>query len=361
MSAADLPLVLVTGSSGLIGSRICADLSRDHRVVGLDRDPPRTSSAAPWIECDLTDDASTARALAELASEHGRALASAIHLAAYYDFSGAPSPLYDALTVEGTRRLVRGLRELEVEQLVFSSSTLAMAPVEPGGRLDEGSPVRADWEYPRSKLDAEQVLRDERGSLPVVVLRIAGVYDERGHSIPLAQQIKRIFERELESHLFPGDPDHAQSYVHLDDLVRCFRAVVEHRAALGPHELFVVGEPDAVSYAEAQDVLGLALHGEEWTTLRIPRPLAKAGAWVKGRLGEEQFIQPWMIDLADAHRPLDVSRAERVLGWRPRARLRAELERMARVLLADPRAWYEENGLEAPSPRELAELRRAAR
>lgn len=359
--SAQRPLVVVTGSSGLLGSRICRELLSNHRVVGLDRAPPREGAGEAWIECDLTEDESVARALVRLREEHGRAIASVLHLAAYYDFSGEPSPLYRSLTVEGTRRLLRGLRALEVEQLVFSSSTLAMAPVEPGERLDERSPTAADWDYPRSKLEAERVLREERGSLPVVVLRIAGVYDLRCHSIPLAQQIKRIFERDLESHFFPGDAERGQAYVHLDDLVRCFRAVVEQRASLGPEELFVIGEPDVVSYREAQDILGLALHGEEWTTLRIPAPLAKAGAWVRGKLGGSEFIQPWMIDLADAHRPLDVSRAERVLGWRPRARLRAELERMAQVLLADPAAWYAENGLEPPAPRKLAELRREAR
>ena len=38
-------------------------------------------------------------------------IASAIHLAAYYDLSGQPNPKYDSITVEGTRRLLRGLQK----------------------------------------------------------------------------------------------------------------------------------------------------------------------------------------------------------------------------------------------------------
>jgi hypothetical protein len=32
--------IAITGSSGYLGSVLCADLARDHRVVGIDRRPP---------------------------------------------------------------------------------------------------------------------------------------------------------------------------------------------------------------------------------------------------------------------------------------------------------------------------------
>ena len=53
------PLILVTGSSGLIGTRVVDDLARDHRVVGMDVEAPdRLSPHASFIACDLTDDGS---------------------------------------------------------------------------------------------------------------------------------------------------------------------------------------------------------------------------------------------------------------------------------------------------------------
>jgi nucleoside-diphosphate-sugar epimerase len=344
--------VLVTGSSGLLGSRICADLARDHEVVGFDLHPPEVpgpSTPSLFLECDLTDDDSVHQRLEVLRERRHDRLASVVHLAAYYDFSGEPSPLYDQLTVGGTRRLLRGLQDFRVEQFMFSSSLLVMRAAEEGEVLTESSPVQAEWDYPQSKLEAEQAIRQERGAIPAVILRVAGVYDEDGHSVPIGQQLARIYERQFESHFFPGDLDHGQSFVHVDDVVSCVRAVVEHRDRLGEHELFLVGERDVLSYGELQDELGKALHGKEWTTIRIPAPLAKAGAWLKGKApGADPFIKPWMIDLADAHLPVSPERARERLGWEPRHSLRSTLPEMAHRMLADPAAWYRENGIEPP-------------
>jgi nucleoside-diphosphate-sugar epimerase len=343
------PLVLITGSSGLIGSRLIEAVIGDFRVVGLDMKPPR-DRLADFIECDLTRSNSVKSALEEVEARHGDRIASVIHLAAYYDFSGDPSPLYDKLTVEGTRRLLRQLQRFAVEQFVFSSSLLVMKPVEEGEMIAEDSPVEATWDYPESKIKAEEVIRQEHREIPVVVLRIAGVYDEDCHSIPIAQQISRIYEKTLESYFFPGDASHGQAFVHLDDLVDCFRKCIERRRQLGAHELMLIAEPDVMSYAELQDRLGELLHGKEWPTIRIPKVAAKAGAWVQEKMageGEETFIKPWMIDLADAHYPVQIERARQRLGWDPKRRLRDTLDEMVRRLKRDPKGWYERNGLPA--------------
>jgi nucleoside-diphosphate-sugar epimerase len=179
-----------------------------------------------------------------------------------------------------------------------------------------------------------------------VILRIAGVYDEECHSIPIAQQISRIYEKRLESYFFPGDADHGQAFVHLEDLVDCFQRVVELRGELGPHELFLIAEPEVMSYAELQEQIGKLVHGEEWLTIRIPKAVAKAGAWAQENiLGQETFIKPWMVDLADTHYPVEIQRARQRLGWEPRHRLRDTLSQMIRSLQANPPRWYAINGL----------------
>lgn len=356
-------VVVVTGSAGFIGARIVEALRAGYRVVGVDRKRPRhVPDGTEFVECDLSLDASTEQALAAVAELVGRDIASVIHLAAHHDFSGAPSPLYQHLNVEGTRRLLKGLRAgFQVEQFVFSSTILVLKAAETGEVLTEESPVEPTWSHPLSKAHAEQVIREEHGDIPTVILRIAGVYTDDCQSVPIAQHISRIYERKFESYWFPGNAEHGQSFVHLDDVVTCVRRVVESRHALGAEEVFLVGEPDVVTYAQLQDLLGELIRGKEWPTIRIPKAAAKAGAWAQEKLAgkEETFIKPWMIDLADAHYPVDITRAKERLGWEPRHLLRTTIEKMVASLKRDPAAWYRKNKL--PMPEGKGEAREAER
>lgn len=346
------PVVLITGSVGLIGTRLSQAFSPDYTVIGLDvKRPASIAPGTDFFECDLTKDESVREALDGVRRRYGNQVSSAIHLAAYYDFTGVPSEMYDRLTVEGTFRLLKHLKELENEQFVFSSTILVMEPSKEGELLTEMSPLEDEpWDYPRSKIRTEQLIRQERGEIPTVILRIAGVYDEDCHSIPIAQHISRIYEKKLESYFFPGDASRGQAFVHLDDLIDCFQKVVAKRHQLEQQETFLIAEPDVMSYAELQETLGELLHGEEWPTIRIPKVVAKVGAWVQEKVeGEEEtFIKPWMVDLADAHYPVAIGRAREKLGWKPKHRLCDTLPEIVRRLKQDPKKWYEMNGLEPP-------------
>ncbi len=184
------------------------------------------------------------------------------------------------MTVDGTRRLLEGLGGFEVEQFWFSSTMLVHAPAErPGDEVDESDPISPEWDYPRSKVATEKLLRAERGDIPIVLARIAGVYDEWCHSIPIAHQIKRIAERDLTAYAFPGDPSHGQAFLHLADLVDAIERSIERRADLPAELPILLGERKAMSYDALQNDIGRLLYGTaNWPTIRIPKPLAKLGA-----------------------------------------------------------------------------------
>ena len=300
---------------------------------------------------DLTSDESLRRGLQAIRDLHGNRLASVIHLAAYYDFSGAPSPLYDQVTVGGTARLLRMLQDFEVEQFIFSSTDLVHAPSAPGQRIDEDSPLQPTWPYPQSKVKTEQVIRAERGKIPAVILRIAGVYDDLCHSIPLAQQIQRIYEHDITAYLFPGDVSAGrQAFVHNEDVLDSIVLAVARRKELSPAVTLLIGEPESPGYDELQRVFGRLIHGVAWKTYALPKLVAKGGAWAQEKLplNRPPFIKPWMIDLATDNFELDIARAHTILGWVPKHSLRDTLPKMIPALKADPLAWYRENEIKPP-------------
>jgi nucleoside-diphosphate-sugar epimerase len=224
--SAQKDVVIVTGSSGLIGSAVTKRFVEHFDTVGFDQQGPGdSSSVSEYIYVDVTSDESVEHGLRDVRERHGASLSSVIHLAAFYDFSGELSPKYEEITVRGTERLLKGLKSFQVEQFVFSSTML--------------------------------------------------VY---------------------------------------------------------------LGEPETLSYDELQREFGRLIHGEEWTTRQIPKAVAKTGAWLEDELPgvSEPFIKPWMIDLADDHYALDISRAMRLLNWVPHRSLRGTLPRMVEALKADP-------------------------
>jgi nucleoside-diphosphate-sugar epimerase len=348
-------IIIVTGSNGRIGEAVMRRFAGRFKVViGTDRSAPEPLPGCVYLPVELTSSDGVREGLTAIAEHHGKRVASVIHLAAYYDFFGAPSPKYEEITVQGTGRLLRGLSELgfEVEQFVFSSTMLVHRPGEPGEFVTEDWPLEPTWAYPESKVRTEQLIQEERGDIPAVLLRISGVYDDLTHSIPLAQQIQRINERDLTSRVYSGSTAHGQSFLHMDDLVDAIEQVVDRRAELPPEVPILLGEPEALSYDELQHTIARLIRGSSKETVEIPgalAPVAKAGVWVLDHVpGRESFIKPWMIDRANDHYALDITRARTLLGWEPKRSLRETLPKLVAALQADPASWYRENDLEPP-------------
>ncbi|KTD07895.1 vitamin K epoxide reductase family protein [Legionella jamestowniensis] len=347
------PIVIITGSAGNIGSALTSQLKDDYHVVGFDR-----AGSGSDFEIDLTSKPSIELAFKNFREKYGNHIAAVIHLAAYFDFTGENSPLYDAVNVKGTQKLLAVLQDFEVERFIFSSTMLVHQPGKPGKTINEDSSIEPKWAYPKSKWRTEQIVQKEHGPIPYLILRLAGVYDDSSCIPTLANQITRVYERDFKSHLFSGDMDAGQSFIHREDMINLFKKALEYRNELPAEEIVLGGEPEIFSYEELQERITCLIHGEKGDILNIPPPLAKAAAAMQNKLeplvpddfdeGEKPFIRPFMIDRASDHYDLNIEKARTKLHWVPKHSIYETLPKIINALKTNPKQWYKNNGLNLP-------------
>lgn len=342
--ATDKQVVVVTGSSGRIGTRIIHRLGDDFQPIGLDF--IGITSEKPQMEfvyVDLSSDHSVECAFNRIRQAYGNKIASIIHLAAFYSFEGKHLELYDAITVNGTRRLLREAKKFEVEQFIFTSTMLVHEPTKRGVIQNEDSPIRGKWHYPASKVRTEKVIREEHGNIPYVIIRIAGCYDDECNCVPISQHINRIYEKQLASLVFPGNSSHGVPYIHFDDLTDMIMILMERRKELSKELVLLCCEEDSITYRDLQTAFGKLIHGKDhWPMIWIPKPIAKLGAWVQNNTPffPKPFIKPWMVDLADDNYEFSMDKSRKVLNWSPKRSLRATLPKIVENMKANPIAWY---------------------
>lgn len=338
-------VMLITGALGRIGQACIKRFKDQYAIVGWDIFE-RQQEGVEHMVVDLSSDASVAKAMEYVKSKYGKQFGPVIHLAAYYSFAKGDYAPYEHITIQGTKRVLDALADCSVEQFHFSSTLLVYKPCQPGQRITESWPVEPKWDYPLSKVQTEKIMREHPTSFPKVVMRIAGCYDDECHSIPISNNIKRIYEHQLDGHLYPGHLNHGNPFLHIEDLVDAIELAIRKVDAL-PHYFVVnIGEDRTIGYAELQNMISQILENKNFTLFRVPKWVAKAGAWVENKLpGFDHFIEPWMIDIADDHCELDITLAKKELGWTPKHFLGTSLPVMMRLLKTDPVKWYKINGL----------------
>lgn len=239
--------LLLTGGTGLVGSRLLPRLAEDgidcRALVRRDVELP---AGVTGVHGDLADPGSLREAVAGVDA--------VVHLAALFR-TGDEDAVWRA-NLDGTRHLVEAVRTYAPGARFVMASTGNVYDADatrPGRESDVCSPTAA---YPASKLAAEALLRDS--GLTWSVLRLPFVYgDGDGHLASLRPLVAR----------FGLHPAHTYSVVHHRDV-----AAVVRLALTGATDGQVVNVTDDADVT----VLGL-------TTL--------AGDPVEG--SSEPLVNPW--------------------------------------------------------------------
>lgn len=169
-----LPKLLVTGSSGLVGDTLKRELSASWQIIGLDLSDPN-------LPVDITNLDSLRAAL----SQHSDAEA-LVHLAAYTDVTAAHQQQGDKsgsvykINVDGTANVAKVCAELGIHLLHISTAFIFDGKKDsPYVETDTPNPI--EW-YGATKLWAEEKVLDT-ANLTASILRI----DKPFRSLPFSK------------------------------------------------------------------------------------------------------------------------------------------------------------------------------
>ena len=189
--------ILVTGSSGHIGSAVAARLAQEARVIGLDRRPgPFTTRLG-----DIEDD--------ELVRTMVQGTDAVIHTAALHvpDLGRSSAQQFHRVNVEATRILIEAAIAAGVSRFVFLSTTsvygCSSRTGPPATWVDESVAPKPEDEYDRSKLDAEALCREAADDrLTTIILRLARCFPEPAHDVAFYRMYRGVDRRDVaEAHL----------------------------------------------------------------------------------------------------------------------------------------------------------------
>ncbi|MGZ3638402.1 MAG: NAD-dependent epimerase/dehydratase family protein [Ktedonobacterales bacterium] len=166
--------ILITGSSGQLGSEIARQLWTEHEVVGVDLAP------GPWTAHvgSITDQ--------ELMSGLVRGVDAVIHTASLHapHVSLLPKQAFVDTNISGTLHLLEAAARAHIRRFVYTSTTsvygAALVPAERAVWVTEDLGTRPRDIYDITKVAAEQLCAQfavEYG-LPVICLRVSRFFDE---------------------------------------------------------------------------------------------------------------------------------------------------------------------------------------
>jgi len=252
---------LVTGGTGFLGSHLVERLvSEGFETTCF----VRPEDDLKWIEAldidlihgDCTDKDSIRPAL-------DSAPDLIFHLAGIANANS--DDIYHHVNAGGTRNIVELCLEsgIPLKRFVFTSSASVLGPSNSGPPLDERNEYSPTTEYGRSKVAAEQYVRQLDGHIPWTILRLGLIYGPRAtHGFfPVFRMAAKGF--------LPIVGETNANLIHVDDAARCLQHVALHESAI--NSTYLTADESPSSMSEIVDVIVSSI-GRRVVRLKIPIP-----------------------------------------------------------------------------------------
>lgn len=296
---------LVTGCAGFIGSTLTDRLlTEGYEVIGIDR-------FSDYYSRDLKE-RNLALALKhpmftlleeDIVEMHAFPDVDYVfHLAAQAGVRASWGKNFNVYTrdnIQATQRLLEYYKDLKIRKFVYSSSSSVYGDVELPMREDR--PVQPVSPYGVSKLAAEHLcyLYWKNHEVPTVSLRYFTVYGPRQRpDMGINKFVNAVLKDDAIT--IYGDGHQTRDFTYIDDAV----------------EANILAATSGVS-GEAINIGG----GNRISVVDLIRAIEEA----TGKAALLQYIEEQKGDVRDTR--ADATKAERVLGWRARVKIRDGLER----------------------------------
>lgn len=325
--------VLITGSSGFIGSRLAATCQElGHSVIATAQENTEIEKVRNgWLRqagvdvrlINLNDPAALGESL--------QGCDAVFHLAAAQHEANVPDQYFRDVNVEGTRTLLQASVDAGVGRFVHGS-TIGVYGSALAGELDETSPTEPDNIYAVTKLEGEGVVREFGKQIPVSIIRISETYGPG--DLRLLKLFRAIKKR---SFFVIGSGRNIHQLIYVDDLVRGMLAAAEKPSAVGT-EIVLAGS-ERLTTAQMCDYVAKAV-GTPLPKLRVPLwPFNIAAIVLEGvcrPLGIQPPLHKRRLDFFRKSFFFDIGKAAERLDFTPAVSFEEGAARTAR--------WYAEHG-----------------
>ncbi|MDP3295779.1 MAG: NAD-dependent epimerase/dehydratase family protein [Nevskia sp.] len=328
---ARLPVALVTGATGFVGSAVARRLLAEGfelRLLSRKNSDRRNVDGldATVVVGDLTDPESLQRAV--------EGCDAVFHVAADYRL-WAPNPdeLYQA-NVDGSRALVAAAHAAGVARIVYTSSVAVLGIPKNGTPGDERTPVTvADMvgHYKRSKFLAEVAVRELAAQgAPVVIVNPSTPIGPRDvKPTPTGRVV-----RDAAAGRMPAFVDTGLNVAHVDDVAEG-HLLAYRKGVLG--ERYVLGGDD-MSLREILATIA-DITGRRAPKIQLPHaavmPVAYFAEALSRFTGRAPVATVEEIRMSKKRMYFSCAKAKRELGYAPRP---------ARAALEDAVRWFRDNG-----------------
>jgi nucleoside-diphosphate-sugar epimerase len=295
----------ISGGAGFLGLHLARRLLADgHAVRSLDLarlDDPDLERDVDEIRADVRDPDAAARLT--------RGADVVVHAAAALPIRGSGREIA-SVNVGGTRTILEAAKKAGTVRTIVISST-AVYGIPRTHPVIEDAPLHGVGHYGRSKIEAERVARSFGPEGPeVVIVRPKTFLGPERLGV-----FEILFDWIREGRRIPilGDGSNRYQLLDVDNLVD---AVLRAGAKPVAGETFNVGATDFGTVRS--DLEALIGHGGSPSTLR-PLPARPAELALRAlELARLSPLAEWHYKTAHRDSYVDVSKAERLLGWKPR-------------------------------------------